>query len=267
MSRLLIQLAFIFSTGLFAAPGQHTIENADDLSSLVRELAKAPVSALNARHIGRIYEHCAFFSGPQSKDQWMQFYLPDLSSDATFGARRKSLAERGYDRCQELVAGGADVEAVRVKWLRQAAQGNDVVAQLILRQTQTPTQETIGEFESELKRALNSREPEAIWEAGRSLRLAGFDWSHVSASPWPGKPVDGLRALFQWAACELGKPCGAQSNLLNLFCIRGECKAQSYEQWLKSYLAPDQFEAVKAQLPKTIAALQAGRGAELIFRD
>ena len=251
-----------------AAPSQQaTLETADNLSNLAEQLAKPPVSGLSARKLSKIYEYCALFAGPNSKEQWMQLYLPDLKADPTFGARRKSLAEKGYERCRAIIADGADVEVIRKKWLDHAAAAEDVVAQLILRQSKTPTQEDIVGFESELKRALNSRDPEAIWEAGRSLRHAGFDWSQLSGTPWPGKPVDGLRALFQWSACEMGLPCGAQSNLIRNFCIRGDCKSQDYGQWLKSFLTPEQFAAVQAQLPLAINKLKAGRGAELIFHN
>lgn len=262
----LVLLPLCLAGSLFAeTPKQATVENSEDLAALVATLAKAPVSALSARKISKIYEYCGVFAGPSSKEQWMQLFLPDVKKDVVFGARRKTLAEQGYQRCQQLVAGGANVEAEREKWLRQAAKDGDVVAQLILRQIATPTQENILGFEQELKNALNSRDPEAIWEAGRSLRHAGFEWSQLAGAPWPGKPVDGLRALFQWAACEIGAPCGPESNLMTNFCIRGSCKAQNYEQWLKEFLTPEQFDAVKTQLPQAINKLKAGRGSELIF--
>lgn len=267
MPKFVVSLLVLFlAPVVFAASTRSpTVENSDDLAALVAQLSKPPVSALSARKISKIYEYCALFAGPSSKEQWMQFYLPNLTADKSYGAQRKRLADRGYTRCQKLVAGGADVESIRGQWLRQSAQGKDVVAQLILRQTTTPTAQEIQDFEAELKRALNSGDPEAIWEAGRSLRHAGFDWSQVSRTPWPGKPVDGLRALFQWAACELGQPCDAKSNLITNFCIRGDCKSQSYAEWLKTFLTPEQFAAVQAQLPETLAKLKAGRGAELIF--
>lgn len=241
------------------------LETAPNLNVLAKKLAQAPVSPLSARKLLKIYEYCGFFAGPKSRKEWMDLFLPSVTADDPFRTRRLELANAGYSRCEALLLETPDAFEVRARWLKQAAAGGDVVAKLILRQLTSPTAFTIAEFETELKGALNSADPEAIWEAGRAIRLAGFGWGNLSKQPWPGKEVDSLRAVFQLAACELGMPCGAQSNLISNFCIRGSCVAQSYSEWLPTFLSAAQYRAVKAELPRVVREIKAGRGAALIF--
>jgi hypothetical protein len=242
-----------------------TLENAPDLELWTIELAKAPISALSARRLARIYEHCGLFAGPKSREAWMALFLPTVKNDALFGKKRTELAQAGYSRCNALVVNGADVFGQREKWIKYAASQGDLVAKLILRQNQTPTAADIVAFEAELKSALDSRDPEVIWEAARSLGMAGFDWQSISSKPWPGKKVDALRAVFQLAACELGYPCGVDSVLIKTFCIRGTCAPQSYAQWLPTFLSAEQSKLVQAELPRVLAALKSGQGSKLIF--
>jgi hypothetical protein len=242
-----------------------TLENAPDLQQWANALAKAPVSALSARQLAKIYERCGLFAGPKSREEWMALFLPTVKNDALFGKKRTELAQLGYSRCAEMVANGADVFGAREKWIKHAASQGDLVARLILRQNQTPTAADIVAFEAELKAALDSRDPEVIWEAARSLGMAGFDWQSISSKPWPGKKVDALRAVFQLAACELGYPCGSDSALIKTFCIRGTCAPQSYAQWLPTFLSAEQNKLVQAELPRVLSALKQGRGSRLIF--
>ncbi len=264
------------SAGLFAKPTstavkavlqsqQFELETAADLSLMAKKLSQAPVSTINARKLLKIYEYCGFFAGPKTRKQWMDLFQPTVKANDPFHARRIALANAAYDRCEALLLQTPDVYEVRARWLKQAAAGGDVVAKLMLRQLSSPTAETIAAFEGELKTALNSSDPEAIWEAGRAISLAGFGWSNLSKKPWPDKEVDSLRAVFQLAACELGMPCGAQSNLIANFCIRGTCAAQSYAEWLPTFFSPRQYQAVKAELPRVLKEIKAGRGAALIF--
>ena len=241
------------------------LETEANLSALAKKLARAPVSPLSARKLLKIYEYCGFFAGPKTRKEWMDLFLPSVKVDDPFNTRRKALANAGYRRCEALLIENPDPYEVRATWLKQADAGGDIVAKLMLRQLTSPTEQTIAGFESELKIALNSADPEAIWEAGRAISLAGFGWGNLSKSPWPDKEVDSLRAVFQLAACELGMPCGAQSNLMTHFCIRGTCAAQSYDEWLATFLTAAQYQAVKAELPRVVKEIKAGRGAALIF--
>ena len=244
---------------------QFELETAPNLSVLAKKLAQAPVSPLNARKLLKIYEYCGFFAGPKTRKEWIDLFLPAVKADDPFRGRRIALANAGYGRCEALLLETPDVFEERARWLKLAAAGGDVVAKLMLRQLVSPTAETIAGFESELKAALNSSDPEAIWEAARAISLAGFGWGNLSEKPWPDKEVDSLRAVFQLAACELGMPCGAQSNLISNFCIRGTCAANSYAEWLPTFLSARQYQAVKAQLPRVLIEIKAGRGAALIF--
>jgi hypothetical protein len=158
-----------------------------------------------------------------------------------------------------------DVFAERARWLKTAADGGDLVAKLMLRQLESPTAATITAFEAELKSALNSGDPAAIWEAGRAISLAGFGWTSLSKKPWPGKEFESLRAVFQLAACELGYPCGYDSNLMTSFCIRGTCAPRSYAEWLPTFLSSEQHQVVRAELERVVRELKAKRGANLIF--
>jgi hypothetical protein len=243
-----------------------SIENAPDLQQWAQELAKEPVSALSARRLARIYEYCGLFAGPKSRDEWMALFLPTVKTDTLFGKKRTELAQLGYSRCAKIVANGADVFGMREKWIKHAANQGDLVAKLILRQHQTPTAADIVAFETELKLALNSADPEVIWEAARSLAIAGFDWQSISSKTWPGKKVDALRAVFQLAACELGYPCGSDSALIKTFCIRGTCAPQSYAQWLPTFLSNEQNKLVQAEMPRVLSALKQRRGSSLIFQ-
>ena len=244
---------------------QGDLESALDLSALAKKLAQTPVSALNARKLLKIYEYCGIFTGPKTRKEWMDLFLPTVKADDSFRARRIALANAGYSRCEALLIATPDVYEARARWLKQAAAGGDVVAKLMLRQLTSPTEATIAEFERELKSALSSSDPEAIWEAARALSLAGFGWGNLSQKPWPDKEMDSLRAVFQLAACELGMPCGARSTLMRNFCIRGTCAVQSYAEWLPTFLSASQYQAVKSELPRVVAEIKAGRGAALIF--
>ena len=257
----------LFSLNVFAKPQlqQFELEAAPNLSALAKNLAQAPVSTLNARKLLKIYEYCGFFSGPKTRKEWISLFLTSIKADDPFRARRITLANAGYSRCEAILLETPDVYEVRARWLKQAAAGGDVVAQLMLRQLVSPTAETIAGFESELKTALNSSDPEAIWEAGRAISLAGFNWSNLSKKPWPDKEMDSLRAIFQLAACELGMPCGAHSNLITNFCIRGTCAPQSYAEWLPTFLSPGQYQVVESELSRVVSEIKAGRGAALIF--
>ncbi len=248
-----------------ASPIRANLETAPNLNALVLAYSKPPVSPLNARKLLYIYEHCGLFAGPPNRKAWMDLFLPTVKADETFRARRIALANSSYDRCETLLVNTKDVYEVRARWLKAAAAGNDLVAKLMLRQLESPTAATISAFEAELKAALNSRDPEAVWEAGRALSLAGFGWTSLSKKPWPGKEIDSLRALFQLAACELGYPCGPESVLIKTFCIRGTCAVNSYSDWLPSFLTVEQNQAVRAELPRVVRELKAGRGANLIF--
>lgn len=241
------------------------LETAPDLSVLAKKLAQAPVSPLSARKLLKIYEYCGFFAGPKTRKEWMDLFLPSVKADDPFHDQRIALANTAYNRCEALLIAAPDPYEVRATWLKQADAGGDIVAKLMLRQLTSPTEKTIAGFEAELKTALNSTDPEAIWEVGRAISLAGFGWSNLSTKPWPDKDVDSLRAVFQLAACELGMPCGAQSNLMTHFCIRGTCNAKSYGQWLATFLTAHQYQAVKAELPRVLKEIKAGRGATLIF--
>ncbi len=244
---------------------QFELETAPDLSVLAKKLAQAPVSPLNARKLLKIYEYCGFFAGPKTRKEWMDLFLPSVKADDPFHDQRIALANTAYNRCEALLIESPDPFEVRATWLKKADAGGDIVAKLTLRQLTSPTEKTIAGFEAELKSALNSTDPEAIWEAGRAISLAGFGWSNLSTKPWPDKEVDSLRAVFQLAACELGMPCGAQSNLMTHFCIRGTCDAKSYDQWLATFLTANQYQAVKAELPRVLKEIKSGRGAALIF--
>jgi hypothetical protein len=243
-----------------------SVDNAPDLNVLAQLWQRAPVTPRTARSLVKLYEHCGLFAGPKDQAQWMALYLPTIASTEMFRARRIATAEAGYKRCAKVVANGADVYELRAKWLKAAASGGDLAAKLMLRQLETPTAQTIAGFEAELRAALDSRDPEAIWEAGRSLSFAGFGWGSISATPWPGPPVDALRAVFQLAACEMGLNCGPSSGLVQNLCIRGTCAPQSYAQWLPTFITPAQNQAVQAELPRVLRELKAGRGARLIFR-
>ncbi len=241
------------------------LETAPNLSALAEKLALAPVSPVSARKLLKIYEYCGFFAGPKTRKEWMDLFLPSVKADDPFHDQRIALANAAYNRCEALLIESPDPYDVRATWLKQADAGGDIVAKLMLRQLTSPTEQTIAGFEAELKSALNSADPEAIWEAGRAISLAGFGWGNLSAKPWPDKEVDSLRAVFQLAACELGMPCGAQSNLITHFCIRGTCTAKSYDAWLATFLTARQYQAVKAELPRVLKEIKAGRGAALIF--
>jgi hypothetical protein len=257
----------LISTPSFAQRGpEQTLETAPDLAAWVEQLKAPPVSARSARRLAKVYEHCGLFAGPKTRSEWMALFMPSIKADELFRKQRIALAEAGYRRCEHLVAGGADVYGERERWIKYAAAQGDLVAKLILRQNKTPTAADIKAFESELTLALNSKDPEAIWEAARSLRMAGFDWNTISSTPWPDKPLDALRAVFQLAACDLGYACGADSELIKAFCIRGTCAPKSYAQWLPTFLSAEQNALVQAQLPKVLPLLKAGRGAELIFK-
>jgi len=244
---------------------QADLETASNLSALVKTLARPPVSPINARKLLKIHEYCGLFAGPKTRKQWMALFLPTVKANDPYRARRIELANAGYSRCEALLIATPDVYETRAQWLKAAAAGGDLVAQLMLRQLSSPTAESIAGFEDELKKALNSRDPEAIWEAARALSLAGFGWGNLSKNPWPSGEVDSLRAVFQLAACELGVPCGAQSTLIKNFCIRGTCAAQSYAEWLPTFLSAQQYQTVKAELPRVLREIKAGRGAALIF--
>jgi hypothetical protein len=234
---------------------------------LAEKLKLEPVSAANALALGRVYENCLFFSGPASKTQWLKLFAPEVKADQPRTVTSRAYADVAYSRCEGLLK-GTDVGAQHEQWMARAAKAGNLIAQLVMRQRETPTEQTIAAFETELRAALNSKNPDAIWEAARALWLAGFKWENLSKKPWGpalnGKDVDGLRAVFQAASCELGYPCGPGSWVMRSSCIRGSC-VNSYQEWLATFLTPMQMQSLRAELPRVISALKKGRGAELIW--
>jgi hypothetical protein len=245
------------------------IDTAPELKKLVDQLAKEPVKAADARRIAMIYENCGIFYGPKDYEQFYVNYvrmMPPGSQDDQ--RKRLSLVAREYQRCATLLENKFDVYKARKHWLQRAAKAGDVAAKLALRLEATPTQENIKAYEAEIKQALNSKDPEILWEASKALGHAGYTWFTLTGKEFPpdkeGKPMDGLRAVFQSSACSIGYPCGQNSVLLKNFCIRGTC-ASSYSAWLPTFLTAEQNKAVQAELPRVEKALRAGKGSALIF--
>jgi hypothetical protein len=237
--------------------------------ALYSSLAADSASSDEARAAARVLENCLFFTGPNDKAHWLKLFGPELNVQKPQSITSRALADLGYSRCAPLMKMG-DISKLHADWMQRAANKGDLIAKLVLRQRETPTEKNIAAFESELRLALNSKDPDTIWEAGRALMMAGFSWQHVSQKPWGlarnGKAVDGLRALFQAASCELGYPCGPKSWVVRSACIRGSC-GQHYVDWLATFLSETQMQSLHAELPRVVAALKAGRGDELIWKD
>lgn len=267
--------AFItgFSLSVHAAPlpvasALPALEAKTDFKSLVAQLSGSNQRGINARagyEIAKIYEFCGVFWGPKTKADWLSLYRKTVAANDSARTVRMALADRRYSQCEALMQ-GPDIYKERSKWLAIAAQQGDLPAKLVLHQESGLAGTDKTAFTTDLKAALDSADPVIVWELSRSLRLAGLLWADLSKKPWPGKDIDGLRAVYQLAACELGYPCGAGSTLIEGFCIRGTCTAATYQTWLPSFLEPLQLKAVKAELPRVLKAIRKKRGAALIFK-
>jgi hypothetical protein len=259
-------------SGLLCAQAKEVtsvLDTAPDLKKLVDQLAKEPVKAADARRIGMIYENCGIFYGPKNYQEFYVNYLRMMPPGSEDDQRKRLRLVAGeYTRCAGLLANKFDVYKARKHWLQRAAKLGDVAAKLALRLEATPTQDNIKSYEAEIKQALNSKDPEILWEASKAPGYAGFTWFTLTGKEFPpdknGKPVDGLRAVLQSSACAMGYPCGQNSVLLKNFCIRGTCSV-SYYAWLPTFLTPEQYKMVQAELPRVEQALRAGKGSELIF--
>ena len=245
-----------------------TLEAKANFKSAIAQLAGANQRGISTRagyEIAKIYEFCGVFWGPKTKSDWLSLYQKTVATNDPARTVRMALADQRYSQCEALMQ-GPDIYQERSKWLAIAAQQGDLPAQLVLHQESGLASSDKAAFTTDLKAALNSSDPVVIWELSRSLQLAGLMWGDLSKKPWPGKEIDGLRAVYQMAACELGYPCGAGSTLIEGFCIRGTCSATTYQTWLPSFLEPLQLKAVQAELPRVLEAIRKKRGAALIFK-
>jgi hypothetical protein len=252
-----------------AAPASapETLENTLNVAAWVKQRSLPPVTFRAARDIAAAYEQCAIFYGPEARSGFFGALRRDLRKDDAQGSARIALANQLYDRCEALLDHGAtDVPALRIAWLEKAAALGDVSAKLALRQQQAQPAAAMAAFQAEMARALNSRDADAIWEVGRAAAWAGYSWRDLTGQPFPAgsKNIDGLQAVFQLAACELGKACGPDSVLIKNFCVRGTCGVKSYAEWLPAFMNTAQVAAVKAQLPRVVRAIKQGRGATLL---
>jgi len=245
------------------------LEAKSDYASAVKKLAGPSQRGINARagyEIAKIYEFCGVFWGPKTKADWLSLYQKTVAANDPARGVRMALADRRYSQCESLMQ-GPDIYKERSSWLVIAAEQGDLPAKLVLHQESGLANANKSAFTSELKLAMDSDDPLVVWELSRSLRLASLTWADLSKKPWPGKDLDGIRAVYQLAACELGYPCGPGSTLIEGFCIRGTCTASSYQTWLPSFLEPLQLKAVQAELPRVLKAIRKKRGATLIFKS
>jgi hypothetical protein len=244
-----------------------TLENTLNVAAWVKQKSVPPVTVRAARDIAAAYEQCAIFYGPEARSGFFGALRRDVRQNDAQGNARIALANALYDRCEALLDRGAtNVPALRMQWLEKAAAQGDISAKLALRQQQAQPAAALPAFRAEMAQALNSRDADAIWEAGRAAAWAGYSWRHLTGQPFPagGKNIDGLQAVFQLAACELGKACGSDSVLIKNFCVRGTCGVKSYSDWLPGFMNAAQVAAVKAQLPRVFSAIKQGRGATLL---
>jgi len=245
------------------------LEAKADYASAVKKLAGSNQRGVTARagyEIAKIYEFCGVFWGPKTKSDWLSLYQKTVAASDPARGTRMALADRRYRQCEALMQ-GPDVYKERTRWLAIAAKQGDLPAKLVLHQESGLAGTDKAAFVNDVKKAMDSDDPVIVWELSRSLRLANLMWADLSKSPWPGKEIDGLRAVYQLAACELGYPCGPGSTLIEGFCIRGTCTASSYQTWLPSFLEPLQLKAVQAELPRVLKAIRKKRGATLIFKS
>lgn len=245
------------------------LEAKSDYAGAVKALAGSNQRGVNARagyEIAKIYEFCGVFWGPKTKADWLQLYQKTVAANDPARSTRMALADRRYSQCNVLMQ-GPDIYKERMRWLTIAAEQGDLPAKLVLHQESGLAGANKDAFAVDLKLAMDSDDPVVVWELSRSLRLANLMWEDLSKKPWPGKELDGLRAVYQLAACDLGYPCGGGSTLIEGFCIRGTCTASSYQTWLPSFLEPLQLKVVQAELPRVLKAIRKKRGASLIFKS
>ena len=253
-----------------SAPVLAALESKADYAAAVKSLVGANGRGVNARagyEIAKIYEFCGVFWGPKDKTAWLDLYQKTVPSTDPARAVRMAVAAQRYTQCEALLRESLDLYKERARWLNLAAEQGDVPAILSGFQEQLLSDAHKTTFVNAVRNALDSDDPVVLWELSRSLRLSGFLWADLSKKPWPGKELDGLRAVYQLAACELGYPCGAGSTMIEGFCIRGTCSANSYQAWLPSFLDAMQLKVVKAELPRVLKALRKKRGAALIFKS
>jgi hypothetical protein len=267
---LLSLTAFTAAQSSKTGPVLAALESKADYATAVKALAGADGRGVNARagyEIAKIYEFCGVFWGPKDKAAWLDLYQKTVASTDPARATRIALAAHRYTQCEALLKESLDLYKERTRWLNLAAEQGDVPAKLTGFQEQVLNDTSRTAFINAVRSALDSDDPVVVWELSRSLRLSGFLWADLSKKPWPGKEIDGLRAVYQLAACELGYPCGAGSTMIEGFCIRGTCSATSYQAWLPSFLDAMQLKVVKAELPRVLKALRKKRGAALIFKS
>jgi hypothetical protein len=269
MHRLLFLICSLFwlnALGAGPAKARAPLSGLDDVRSftIVIEELKAEVEKTPraAYEIARIYEFCGVFWGPKTKADWFKLYSQSVHPKDPKRAMRMALAERRYVQCEALLRAG-DVYDERIKWLETGNKKGDLAAQIAHRVEKG--QRRTDDFVDVLKRALDSGDAIAIWEVSRALFQIGVEWKDLSGQAWPGEKKDGLRAVLQSAACQMGYPCAPNSALMQSFCIRGTCDLQSYDAWLPSFFDAKQTPLVRAEVPRMLQALRNRRASALLF--
>jgi hypothetical protein len=267
-STALLLSAFVAAKAPLAASPLAGLESKSEFAATVKTLAGASGKGISPRaafEIAKIYEFCGVFWGPKSKADWMSLYRSTVKPDDPAYVIRMGVAERRYTQCEALLRQG-DVYQARARWLALAVEQRDLAAQLMHRLEKPVEASSAAAFEAELRAALNSTDPVIVWELSRALRHASFLWGDFSSKSWPGKDVDGLRAVFQLTACEFGYPCGGGSTMIDALCIRGTCVAASYADWLPTFLEPAQLKLVRTEQKRVSKAMRSKRGAALFFK-
>ena len=130
-----------------------------------------------------------------------------------------------------LAPGSERAQALRAELIRRAAQSADVRDQLRVLEAASsePSDTDAIAARRQLEAALASGRPELLRDIGRVLERSRYA-SPGLLGPYAG---GGASSLFTLLACDLGMPCGADSEPVRLNCaLRGVCGYADYETLL-----------------------------------
>ncbi|MGZ5660396.1 MAG: hypothetical protein ACXWG6_03470 [Usitatibacter sp.] len=263
-----------------------------DLKSLYDRLSAGPRTPEQTWILAMILERCATFtdrkaqpmaqSAAEARARGRERFIASLSDKDPAREKRIAAYEQvTADKC----AGLRDVKATgpQVKELVDAAAAaGDPKARLSViqrgqreslearRATNPNALESISPATVDtLKEIVATRDPQALAAAFHSL--TGVPYSDFSVRTGPDEvPVDAwlMSGAIRLAACDLGSPCGAESEYLQQMCaFNGNCDAHDFREYLFYYSAsPYQSQKVAEYYAGLNRALYGGDWSYFTFQ-
>jgi hypothetical protein len=181
--------------------------------------------------LSKIYDRC--FPVSVSSTKFLSGIKAMAAQAGNAASAMNATAKRIADDCA-LIEGGSIIPLEAQKeWLKAAAASGDISAKIKLRNIYpAESKENISELINE---SIKNKDPEAIFEL-RELLSQPQESDLGEFEPVSGDAI----SAYAWGivACQMGAECGAESAIVDGYCLNGAC-GSNYEQLVRNYLLPN----------------------------